>query len=53
MWGGDCDNDDQCQGNLLCGVDNCKRMFPDADPQADCCYNPCLGGDGDVGLIFM
>ena len=53
---GDCDNDDQCEGNLKCGTNNCRsslgfpRLF-------DCCYNeeedfctidsPCGINEGD------
>jgi len=41
--GGDCDNDDQCQGSLVCGADNCARDFssnghnPNWATGADCC----------------
>lgn len=34
---GDCDKDDECQGDLKCGVNNCGG---DMDPLADCCYDP-------------
>ena len=38
---GDCDTDDQCDGSLICGSNNCKDEFsvPGTkwDPQADCC----------------
>ena len=43
MGGGDCDNDDQCQGNMICGADNCARDFssnghsPNWASGADCC----------------
>ena len=32
---GDCDNDSQCAGSLVCGTDNCP--WGDAD---DCCMAP-------------
>ena len=36
---GDCDNDDECSGDLRCGTNNCLRdvgyLF---DSGADCCY---------------
>ena len=32
---GDCDSDDECEGSLKCGKDNCP--WGDGD---DCCYNP-------------
>lgn len=31
---GDCDEDSECYGNLVCGKDNCGSHFPD---DADCC----------------
>merc|ERR1711971_821765 len=34
---GDCDSDEECSGNLLCGSNNCESQFSDA---ADCCYEP-------------
>ena len=27
LGGGDCDNDSDCAGNLICGVNNCRRDF--------------------------
>ena len=37
---GDCDDDDECQGHLLCGTDNCLSPFSSA---VDCCYDPFPG----------
>ena len=34
---GDCDSDDQCDGDLVCGNNNCPSPFPS---NADCCKNP-------------
>ena len=34
---GDCDSDDDCAGNLLCGTDNCLSPF---SSNGDCCYDP-------------
>ena len=34
---GDCDNDEECTGDLKCGVNNCGA---DQSPKADCCYEP-------------
>ena len=31
---GDCDRSNQCQGNLVCGKNNCPVRFP---KNADCC----------------
>ena len=31
---GDCDNDSECSGDLVCGKDNCPFPFPS---DADCC----------------
>ena len=33
---GDCDSDSECQGNLICGSNNCPAPFPS---DADCCYS--------------
>merc|ERR1712055_99838 len=38
---GDCDRDDQCSGNLTCGIDNCDRKsMPSFDSTDDCCQRP-------------
>ena len=38
---GDCDTDDECKGDLLCGANNCKDEFSAPGtkwhPEADCC----------------
>jgi hypothetical protein len=34
---GDCDNDGECAGSLVCGTDNCGGSFESA---ADCCIHP-------------
>ena len=36
IFEGDCDSDDECVGQLLCGKDNCHYPFPS---NADCCYD--------------
>ena len=38
---------------MKCGYNNCWRMFPDADRQADCCYNDCKGDNNEVSIIFI
>ena len=37
---GHCNNDDECQGHLLCGTNNCLSPFTSS---ADCCYDPFPG----------
>merc|ERR1719317_1461833 len=38
---GDCDRDDQCSGDLTCGIDNCNRKsMPSFDSTDDCCQRP-------------
>ena len=39
---GDCDSSYQCEGNLICGIDNCQAMNPTKtfSINADCCYDP-------------
>ena len=34
---GDCDSNDDCIGDLVCGKDNCPTHFPS---DADCCQYP-------------
>ena len=50
---GDCDNDDECSGSLVCGRNSCntafntkvdansKKFFPSG--QADCCISKSRG----------
>ena len=35
---GDCDHDNECEGSLECGSDNCNQY--DYPPGADCCSVP-------------
>ena len=41
---GDCDNNLECQGELMCGIDNCINILPsDNFPSThDCCYSPFI-----------
>ena len=34
---GDCDNDAQCAQGFVCGGDNCRDFWNQAEPNADCC----------------
>ena len=43
---GDCDSDDQCEGNLICGFNNCQF-----DPLADCCTKTKRGILGTKRVI--
>eukprot|EP00092_Neocalanus_flemingeri_P056518 GFUD01067022.1.p1 GENE.GFUD01067022.1~~GFUD01067022.1.p1 ORF type:complete len:119 (+),score=8.74 GFUD01067022.1:67-423(+) len=40
---GDCDDDSDCKGDLVCGMDNCREMHPNGwreyDITDDCCYS--------------
>ena len=36
---GDCDNDNECAGNLVCGTNNCGGIF---DSAADCCIRKII-----------
>ena len=46
LGGGDCDDDSQCAGNLVCGSDNCRRDFSSSNSNwmtgADCCRGKLL-----------
>jgi len=47
--GGDCDNDAECEGSLVCGTNNCRDFQPDAEESYDCCVKPvqlCNGMEG-------
>merc|ERR1719228_2961785 len=35
---GDCDEDSECAGNLVCGLNNCRNFTSAAFAYADCCY---------------
>ena len=41
LGGGDCDDDSECQGDLVCGADNCHSEFASPGSNwaegADCC----------------
>ena len=37
---GDCDKDDGCAGDLVCGKNNCREYHKDAGPKEDCCRKP-------------
>jgi len=41
---GDCDNDSECAGDLVCGEDNCRDFHQGAKRTADCCTEPDDGG---------
>ena len=46
VGGGDCDDDSECHGDLVCGSDNCKAEFSVGGSSwagtADCC-KPAVG----------
>ena len=37
---GDCDRNEDCVGNLICGVDNCGPSFSSIE---NCCFDPMNG----------
>ena len=55
---GDCDNDAECQGILVCGTDNCPTKSPFDNPRNtdDCCMKPAetvkLAETGKDRLFF-
>ena len=40
LYGGDCDKDEDCAGDLVCGDNNCPDFWPDAISSYDCCVPP-------------
>ena len=39
QWEGDCDNDDDCKDDLVCGSNNCPRKTGfEWDQYDDCCF---------------
>ena len=34
---GDCDDDDECEAGLVCGLDNCQALDGEWPESADCC----------------
>ena len=45
---GDCDSDDDCEGNLVCGFNNCGTDI-DIEPNSDCCEKNRFTGNGTIG----
>ena len=41
---GDCDTDDECAGDLVCGTNNCLRMGSGFKKGSDCCELPTIKG---------
>merc|ERR1712133_90813 len=48
---GDCDSDDECSGDLVCGTNNCITTGTDFTPQADCCELPSTPGFGNPNCL--
>ena len=47
---GDCDDDSECNGDLVCGSNNCaKSLFPSEG--TDCCRRPY--GNADNMCIYV
>ena len=58
LGGGDCDKDDDCEGSLVCGIDNCQDFNPAAGSNYDCCIEPGIlyaqyGQICDIFFIFL
>ena len=41
---GDCDSHEECQDNLVCGLNNCPESLG-YDPTVDCCYDAIVGDE--------
>ena len=44
---GDCDDDRECEGSLVCGKDNCVGQTFDSDNSYDCCVAACKTEDDE------
>merc|ERR1711942_172542 len=44
---GDCDDDSECLGNLVCGLNNCRNFTPTAFAYSDFCYAESTTTSGD------
>ena len=45
---GDCDNDEECEGDLKCGKNNCEFSY--YSERADCCMNSTTKGLVEISL---
>ena len=41
---GDCDTDEECAGDLVCGTNNCLPMGSGLKTRSDCCELPVIKG---------
>ena len=48
---GDCDSDDDCVNNLVCGTNNCPEDLG-FESNIDCCYTPLLGDEKFCSVEF-
>ena len=48
---GDCDSDDDCMNNLVCGTNNCPEDLG-FESNIDCCYTPLLGDEKFCSVEF-
>jgi len=48
---GDCDTDDECAGDLVCGTNNCITQGTDFTGHADCCELPSTPGFGNPNCL--
>jgi hypothetical protein len=45
---GDCDSDNDCAGNLVCGTDNCEQSSGQYDSTDDCCMASKYRGESNL-----
>jgi len=50
---GDCDIDDECAGDLVCGKNNCLRNGSGFNKKSDCCAIPRVEGFGNLNCDPM
>ena len=48
---GDCDSDDECMDNYICGTNNCPEILG-FESNVDCCYTSLLGDENFCQVEF-
>eukprot|EP00092_Neocalanus_flemingeri_P006148 GFUD01006619.1.p1 GENE.GFUD01006619.1~~GFUD01006619.1.p1 ORF type:complete len:317 (-),score=84.44 GFUD01006619.1:349-1299(-) len=49
---GDCENDDECGDDLVCGNNNCKQFAAFFHPKDDCCVKPSVEQSAPLTTVY-